>query len=312
MLKDFTPTEQGSTAAPNPSYGVPAGFFEGAEGEEAPNRWSSKPKAAAGATTDVHTAGGQGQGLGAKNLEQVERGVEGDESSDYSSDGGGRGTAGQDFHQPVGFLSTMMKVATRRRKLREASRGVGRTFVSEKLYTRPVDRSENPKREAAKEAPRVVQDSRERVKERRKDPSVEAAKREAARKEAEEREAAESAARAKAHQDELARHAADNEARISSLRESMNSMEEVEAEKKRILKLYKFHSYLAMKNHLKSHEVPVKEVDSCTGKYELVKLAEKHSVEIPDDPKALKRTRRPSPTRLKISEPPPIAPPARP
>merc|ERR1711924_400539 len=126
------------------------------------------------------------------------------------------------------------------------------------------------------------------------------------------REAAESAARAKAHQDELARHAADNEARISSLRESMNSMEEVEAEKKRILIMYKFHSYLAMKNHLKSHEVPVKEVDSCTGKYELVKLAEKHSVEIPDDPKALKRTRRPSPTRLKISEPPPIAPPARP
>ena len=104
-------------------------------------------------------------------------------------------------------------------------------------------------------------------------------------------------------------HTADNAAKLDSFREKQEELEELEAEKKRILKLYKFHSYLAMKNHLKSHEVPTKEVDGCTGKYEVVKLAEKHNVDIPDDPKALKRTRRPSPTRLKINEAPPLPPP---
>jgi len=85
---------------------------------------------------------------------------------------------------------------------------------------------------------------------------------------------AEEAARRKAYQDEI---------------DAKRRAEDEEAEKKRILEKYKLYPYLGMKKHLKANGIPAKEVDECLGKYELKKLADAHGVELPDDPKQMKR-----------------------
>jgi len=99
-------------------------------------------------------------------------------------------------------------------------------------------------------------------------------RKEAAEQAERDRIAAEEAQRNKAYQDELF---------------AKQEKERIEAEKKAILEKYKLYPYLGMKKHLKAHGIPPKEVDECLGKYELKKLADAHGVELPDDPKQMKR-----------------------
>eukprot|EP00656_Telonema_subtile_P041535 TRINITY_DN4672_c0_g1_i1.p1 TRINITY_DN4672_c0_g1~~TRINITY_DN4672_c0_g1_i1.p1 ORF type:complete len:475 (-),score=174.96 TRINITY_DN4672_c0_g1_i1:213-1637(-) len=98
---------------------------------------------------------------------------------------------------------------------------------------------------------------------------------ERAQREADEREArlAEERAEQKRREDEQAR--------------LNDSKKREEAERAAVLLKYKLYPYIKMKNFLKNNGVPKNDVDACLGKYELKKLADSHSVALPDDPKSL-------------------------
>merc|ERR1712166_461050 len=59
------------------------------------------------------------------------------------------------------------------------------------------------------------------------------------------------------------------------------------AQRKYYTEKYKLYPFIKFKNFLKQNQIPKGDVDNCLGKFELKKLAEKHGVAIPDDPKSL-------------------------
>merc|ERR1712166_1706492 len=50
---------------------------------------------------------------------------------------------------------------------------------------------------------------------------------------------------------------------------------------------YKLYPFVKLKKFLKQNKIPNEDVDNCLSKFELKKLADKHGVVIPDDPKSL-------------------------
>ena len=59
------------------------------------------------------------------------------------------------------------------------------------------------------------------------------------------------------------------------------------AQRKYYTEKYKLYPFIKFKKFLKQNNIPKGDVDNCLGKFELKKLAEKHGVAIPDDPKSL-------------------------
>merc|ERR1712166_911545 len=59
------------------------------------------------------------------------------------------------------------------------------------------------------------------------------------------------------------------------------------AQRKYYTEKYKLYPFIKFKNFLKQNKIPEGDVDNCLSKFELKKLAEKHGVAIPDDPKSL-------------------------
>merc|ERR1712166_651731 len=116
-------------------------------------------------------------------------------------------------------------------------------------------------------------------------------------KEREAKEKAEQAAAAKA-----GRERAEKEERLASQRRQQQEDEEKAqkdreaaelaqadeaAQRKYYTEKYKLYPFIKFKNFLKQNQIPKGDVDNCLGKSELKKLAEKHGVAIPDDPKSL-------------------------
>jgi hypothetical protein len=84
--------------------------------------------------------------------------------------------------------------------------------------------------------------------------------------------------------EEKERQAAANRARLAKEAEDIAKADEA-AQRKYYTEKYKLYPFIKFKNFLKKNGIAKAEVDHCLDKYNLKKLAEKHGVEIPDDPK---------------------------
>merc|ERR1712166_804414 len=76
--------------------------------------------------------------------------------------------------------------------------------------------------------------------------------------------------------------AADNSTEPSSA-----ASDDEAAQHKYYTEKYKLYPFVKLKSFLKQNKIPKGDVDTCLSKFELKKLAEKHGVAIPDDPKSL-------------------------
>lgn len=110
-----------------------------------------------------------------------------------------------------------------------------------------------------------------------------AAAREAAKAKA---EADRKAEEERKRQEEIEKQEQERRAKDAALQAKLQADAE-RVEREYILNKYKLYPFIKMKNFLKKNGIPKGEVDACLGKYELKKLSEKHSVDLPDDPKSL-------------------------